>query len=83
MNKLKYFLLGMFTAEVGLGLLDSFSSLILQKCEVEKGKMQVQVAKLRTDYEKATEPRETTSNQMGFIIDPVVEEDESEAEETE
>lgn len=83
MNKLKYFLLGMFTAEVGLGLLDSFSSLILQRCEVEKGKMQVQVAKLRADYEKATQPQETTSNSIGFVTEPIVEEDESEAKEDE
>lgn len=83
MNKLKYFLLGMFTAEVGLGLLDSISSLVLQKREVEKGKMQVQVAKLRADYEKATQSQETASNSIGFITEPVVEEDESEAEEDE
>ena len=83
MNKLKYFLLGMFTARVGLELLDSFSSLILQKCEVEKGKMQVQVAKLQADYEKATQQQETASNLIGFITKPIVEEDESEAEEDE
>ena len=83
MNKLKYFLLGMFTAEVGLGLLDSFSSLILQKCEVKKGKMQVQVAKLQADYEKATQQQETASNLIGFITEPIIEEDESEAEENE
>jgi hypothetical protein len=83
MNKLKYFLLGMFTAKAGLELFDSFSSLILQKCEVEKGKMQVQIAKLRADYEKASQPQETTSNSIGFITEPTVEEDESEAEEDE
>lgn len=83
MNKLKYFLLGMFTARVGLELLDSFSSLILQKCEVEKGKMQVQVAKLQADYEKATQQQETASNLIGFITEPIIEEDESEAEEDE
>ena len=83
MNKLKYFLLGMFTARVGLELLDSFSSLILQKCEVEKGKMQVQVAKLQADYEKATQQQETASNLIGFITEPIIEEDESEAEENE
>ena len=83
MNKLKYFLLGMFTAEVGLGLLDSFSSLILQRCEVEKGKMQVQVAKLQVDYEKATQHQETASNLIGFITEPIIEKDESEAEENE
>ena len=83
MNKLKYFLLGMFTARVGLELLDSFSSLILQKCEVEKGKMQVQVAKLQADYEKATQQQETASNLIGFITKPIIEEDESEAEEDE
>lgn len=83
MNKLKYFLLGMFTARVGLELLDSFSSLILQKCEVEKGKMQVQVAKLQADYEKATQQQETASILIGFITKPIVEEDESEAEEDE
>lgn len=83
MNKLKYFLLGMFTAKAGLELFDSFSSLILQKCEVEKVKMQVQIAKLRADYEKASQPQETTSNSIGFITEPIVEEDESEAEEDE
>lgn len=83
MNKLKYFLLGMFTAKAGLELFDSFSSLILQKCEVEKRKMQVQIAKLRADYEKASQPQETTSNSIGFITEPIVEEDESEAEEDE
>lgn len=83
MNKLKYFLLGMFTAKAGLELFDSFSNLILQKCEVEKGKMQVQIAKLRADYEKASQPQETTSNSIGFITEPIVEEDESEAEEDE
>lgn len=83
MNKLKYFLLGMFTARVGLELLDSFSSLILQKCEVEKRKMQVQVAKLQADYEKATQQQETASNLIGFITEPIIEEDESEAEENE
>ena len=83
MNKLKYFLLGMFTARVGLELLDSFSSLILQKYEVEKGKMQVQVAKLQADYEKATQQQETASNLIGFITEPIIEEDESEAEEDE
>ena len=83
MNKLKYFLLGMFTARVGLELLDSFSSLILQKYEVEKGKMQVQVAKLQADYEKATQQQETASNLIGFITEPIIEEDESEAEENE
>lgn len=83
MNKLKYFLLGMFTAKVGLELLDSFSNLIFQRCEVEKGKMQVQLAKLRADYEKATQPQKTTSNSIGFITKPKVEEDESEAEEDE
>lgn len=83
MNKLKYFLLGMFTAKAGLELFDSFSSLILQKCEVEKGKMQVQIAKLRADYEKASQPQETTSNSIGFITEPIVEGDESEAEEDE
>lgn len=83
MNKLKYFLLSMFTAKAGLELFDSFSSLILQKCEVEKGKMQVQIAKLRADYEKASQPQETTSNSIGFVTKPIVEEDESEAEEDE
>lgn len=80
MNKLKYFLLGMFTAKVGLELLDSISNLALQKCEVEKGKMQVQIAKLRADYKKVTQSQETTSNPIGFATEPIIEEDESEAE---
>lgn len=82
MNKLKYFLLGMFVADIGLGLAESVAGILLQKCEVEKGKLQVQVAKLRNDYEAQMQPQETSSNAIGFSIEPV-EEEESEEEEDE
>ena len=55
----------------------------MERCEFEKGKMQVQVAKLRADYEKATQSQEPTSNSIGFVTKPIVEEGESEAEEDE
>lgn len=80
MNKLKYFLFGLITADVGLSLLEGVANLLLQSLEVAKGKKQVQIARLRAEYESIenSEPKETKSP-IGFKApEPLEEEEESE-----
>lgn len=80
MNKLKYFLFGLITADVGLSLLEGVANLLLQSLEVAKGKKQVQIAKLRAEYESIENPKpKETKSSIGFKApEPLEEEEESE-----
>lgn len=80
MNKLKYFLFGLITADVGLSLLEGVANLLLQSLEVAKGKKQVQIAKLRAEYESIENPKpKETKSPIGFKApEPLEEEEESE-----
>ena len=47
MKKLKYFLLGLLTAEVGLSLIDSIAGVALQELELWKGKLKMEKHQLQ------------------------------------
>ena len=75
MKKLKYFLLGLLTAEVGLSLIDSIAGVALQGLELWKGKLQIKLAKMQVDYEKIKNGETPASVGIGFSIPSEIEED--------
>lgn len=75
MKKLKYFLLGLLTAEVGLSLIDSIAGVALQGLELWKGKLQIKLAKMQVDYEKIKNGETPASAGIGFSIPSELEED--------
>lgn len=75
MKKLKYFLLGLLTAEVGLSLIDSIAGVALQGLELWKGKLQIKLAKMQVDYEKIKNGETSVSAGIGFSIPSEIEED--------
>ena len=75
MKKLKYFLLGLLTAEVGLSLIDSVAGVALQGLELWKGKLQIKLAKMQVENEKIKNGETPASAGIGFSIPSEIEED--------
>ena len=75
MKKLKYFLLGLLTAEVRLSLIDSIAGVALQGLALWKGKLQIKLAKMQVDYEKIKNGETPALAGIGFSIPSEIEED--------
>lgn len=69
---LLYFVAGMAFSQWGMPLLDSIISIILQKCEVIKGKMAVQVAKYALETDNRNNDK---SSAIGFLISDTEQDD--------
>lgn len=77
MQKLKYFIIGFLTAEVGISLIDTIAGVVLQSLEVIKGKLQIQLAKEQVEFEAIKSGGEEggSSNNIGFVVPSEEEED--------